>query len=115
MKKFMAMYMAPAATIRKMMATTTPEQAKAGMDEWMKWSKAHEKAVVDLGMPLGKTKSVGVSGISDTSNDMTGYSIVEAESLEAAAAMFKDHPHLMMEGATVDVLECMDMSEMMGM
>ena len=46
MKKFMAMYMAPAATIAEMMKAT-PEQMKTGMDDWMKWSDAHKKEIVE--------------------------------------------------------------------
>ena len=63
MKKFMAMYMAPAATIAEMMKAT-PEQMKTGMDDWMKWSDAHKKQIVELGAPLGKTKRVTTSGMS---------------------------------------------------
>ncbi len=47
MKKFMALYMASASTIEQMMKAT-PEQMKTGMDEWKKWAKNNEKAIVDL-------------------------------------------------------------------
>jgi hypothetical protein len=105
MKKFMAMYMAPATTIAEMMKAT-PEQMKAGMDEWGKWSKMHEKAIVDLGTPLGKTKRVAASGTSDTKNEITGYTIVQGDTFDAVAKMFKDHPHFKMgAGATVDLME----------
>ena len=105
MKKFMAVYMMPVAMAQKMMATSTPEQMKAGMDEWTKWANANKKSIVDLGMPLGKTKRVTGAGVQDATNDMSGYSIVEGESAEAVAMMFKNHPHLKMDGATVEVVE----------
>jgi hypothetical protein len=38
-----------------------------------------------------------------------GYSIVQAESHEAAAALFANSPHLTMPGATVEVMEIMPM------
>jgi hypothetical protein len=106
MKKFMALYMAPI-TVMDQMRQATPEQMKAGMEEWSKWSKKHEKAIVDLGAPLGKTKRVTPAGISDARNEITGYSMVQADSLDAAAKTFSDHPHFKMTGATIEVVECM--------
>ena len=55
--------------------------------------------------PVGKTKQAAASGASDIKNDIGGYSIVQAESHEAAAALFADNPHLTMPGATVEVME----------
>jgi hypothetical protein len=105
MKKFMAMYMAPAATIAEMMKAT-PADMKSGMDEWMKWSDANKKAITDMGAPLGKTKRVTSNGMADTKNEITGYTIVEADSFDAAAKIFKNHPHFKMgKGTTVDLLE----------
>jgi hypothetical protein len=112
MKKFMAMYMAPPAVIAEMMKAT-PDQMKAEMDDWMAWQGRHKKAIVDFGAPLGKTKRVATGGVSDTRNDITGYAIVEAESVEGAAALFKDHPHLKIRGTSVDILECLDVNAMM--
>lgn len=112
MKKFFALYLAPVAEIQKMMANSTPEQMKAGMDAWMNWSKQHEKEIVDLGAPLGKTKRVTASGVSDTRNDVMGYTIVEAESHDAAAKLFEGHPHFEIPGASVEVLEIVQMPGM---
>ena len=76
------------------------------MDEWMKWSKAHEKAIVDLGTPLGKTKRVTASGASNTKNDMTGYAIVEGDTVDSVTKMFKEHPHFKMgAGVSIEVME----------
>jgi hypothetical protein len=101
MKKFMVLYMASSADFEKMMENSTPEQQKKGMDAWMKWMGKHEKSLVDGGAPLGKTKRVDAKGASNTKNGVGGYSIVQAQSHDAAAKMFgKDHPHLkMMPGA----------------
>jgi len=106
MKKFVALYLVPRSTLEQM-AKATPEQMKAGMDAWMKWAKTNEKALVDLGAPLGKTKRVTAQGVSDTKNEITGYSIVHADSLDSAAKLFAgSHPHFHMPGASVEVLEC---------
>lgn len=112
MKKFFVLYMAPVAEFQKMMASSTPEQQKAGMDEWMKWADAHKSDIVDLGQPLGKTKRVNTSGVSDVKTDVGGYSIVQAESHEAAAKLFEGHSHLQIPGAYIDILEIVSMPGM---
>ena len=113
MKKFMILYMADSAEFEKMMKSATPEQMKKSMDGWMKWMEAHKKSMVDGGAPLGKTKRVDARGASDARNGIGGYSIVNAESHDAAAKLFdKDHPHLQMPGAWVEIVEIMPMPEM---
>jgi hypothetical protein len=109
MKKFMALYMAPISSLEQM-SNATPEQMKSGMDAWKKWSDAHKEGIKEIGTPLGKTKTVTPQGITDTKNEVCGYTMVEADSHDAAAALFTDHPHLTMQGATIDVLECVSMS-----
>ena len=110
MKKFMVLYMADAAEFEKMMKNATPEQQKKGMDGWMKWMNANTKSMVDAGAPLGKTKRVDSKGASNTKNGVGGYSIVQADSHDAAAKLFgKDHPHLQHAGAWVEIVEIMPM------
>jgi hypothetical protein len=113
MKKFMVLYMAPAAVIAEMMKAS-PEQMKAEMDDWMSWQEKHKSAVVDMGAPLGKTKRLAAGGgLSDTRNDLTGYAIVQGDSVEAVAATFRDHPHLKIRGTYIDILDCVDINAMM--
>ena len=108
MKKFMVLYMAKPADYEKMMKSSTPEQQKKGMDLWMKWMNKHQKSLVDGGAPLGKTKRVDAKGASSTKNGVGGYSIVQAQSHDAAVKLFgKDHPHLQMRGAWVEIVEIM--------
>ena len=104
MSKFFLLYLAPVSAIEQMMSNSNPEQMKAGMDAWMEWMKKHEKAIVDMGAPLGKTKRVTATSVASVRNEVTGYTIVEAESHDAAAALLVGHPHLNMPGAYVDVL-----------
>jgi len=108
MKKFMVLYMASGAEFEKMMKNSTPEQQKKGMDAWMKWMGKNKKTLVDGGAPLGKTKRVDAKGASNTKNEVGGYSIVQARSHDDAAKMFgKDHPHLQMPGAWIEIVEIM--------
>jgi hypothetical protein len=75
---------------------------------------ANQKSIVDGGAPLGKTKRVDQKGVSDARNDIGGYSVVEADSHDAAAKIFgKDHPHLqMMPGTWIEVTEIMPLPGM---
>ena len=106
MKKFMAFYVAPISAIAQL-AKSTPAQRKAGMEAWMAWWKKNEGAVIDLGAPLGKGKSIAVSGAKDGTGKMTGYSILQGETLGAVTKIFKDHPHLSIKGATIELVEVM--------
>ena len=113
MEKFMVVYMAWGADFEEMMKSSTPEQQKKGMEAWMKWMGANQASIVDGGAPLGKTKRVDSSGASNTKNEVGGYSIVQADSHDAAAKLFgKDHPHLQMPGAWIEIVEIMPLPGM---
>jgi hypothetical protein len=113
MKKFMVLYMASGPEFEKMMKNSTPEQQKKGMDAWMKWMNANKASIVEGGAPLGKTKRVDSNGASNTKNEIGGYSVVQAESHEEATKLFgKDHPHLQMLGAWIEVIEVMPLPGM---
>ena len=108
MKKFMAIYMASGADFERMMKNSTPEQRSKGMEAWMKWMNDNKASILEGGAPLGKTKRADASGISDAKNNIGGYSIVQAETHDAAAKLFgRDHPHVQMPGAWVEILEIM--------
>ena len=53
------------------------------------------------------SKTVSSGGVSDGSDRLTGFSIVKAESMDAALEMAKVCPHL--EHGTVDIAEVMEM------
>jgi hypothetical protein len=108
MKKFLVLYMASKADFENMMKNSTPEQQKKGMDQWMKWMGENKASLVDGGAPLGKTKRVDAKGASNTQNEVGGYSIVQSESHDTATKIFgKDHPHLQMPGAWIEIVEIM--------
>ena len=58
----------------------------------------------------GKTKLVSTSGVSDIKNDIMLYSFVEAESHEAAAKAFENHPHLQIPQSSIEVMEVRSMT-----
>jgi hypothetical protein len=108
MKKFLALYLAPASVIEKWKETDPAirEEAEAKMrGEWNVWMKEHEAMFTDMTAGTGKTKRVTAEGISDVKNDVMLYSVVEAESHEAAAKAFEGHPHLGIGEASIEVME----------
>jgi hypothetical protein len=64
-----------------------------GIAAWKAWAEKHQAVIVGMGGPLGKTKKVSQRGIEDTSNEMGAYTVVRADSHEAAAKIFERHPH----------------------
>ena len=118
MKKFMAIYTGtPDAFAKYQRENPDPEQRRKneerGMNAWIDWGKAHEKSIVDNGAPLGKTKRVTAEGVKDIRNQMAGYTIVEAESHEAAAKLFLEHPHFtIFPGDGVEIMECLPMPDL---
>lgn len=106
MKKFLVLYRAPASSFEQM-RSATPEQQKAGMDAWMTWSKKSASSIVDMGGPLGKSMRVTSGGSSQSTNDLGGYSILQAESKESLAETMKGHPHFLTPEGTIDIVEVM--------
>ena len=95
--------------MRKMMTETSPEDRKKGMDEWNDWMQANAGIFADMGGPTGKNVQVTATGASEVSNDIGGYSIVQAESKEDAAEKLKTNPHFQMPGAVIDLAEIVSM------
>ena len=88
------------------MNDATPAQMKEGMESWMAWARNCGDGLVDLGAPLGGGEKVGKSGSSPSDKDVAGYSILQAESMEAAKNLLKSHPHLeWAEGCEIEVHE----------
>jgi hypothetical protein len=89
-------------------ADTRAAREREGMAAWKQWIAANEAALVDSGTPLGKTKRVTVEGIADIRNAMAAYSLVRAETHEAAAKLFAAHPHFtIFPGDGIEVMECL--------
>lgn len=94
--------------MRKMMAEN-PEMGKKGMEEWGKWMEAHKADLADMGGAIGKNTQMSATGSEEKSNDIGGYSVLQAESKEAALAILKDNPHFMMQGSVIDIAEIIQM------
>ncbi len=103
--KYLALYVGAADPEEK--ASLSEERINALMADWARWMAENEAAIVDPGAPLGATLRVQTSGIAPTRNMLVGYAIVEADSHDAAAALFAGHPHLqLLPGNSIEVMEC---------
>jgi len=115
MKNFLAVYTGTPDSFEKsawskLDPAARKEKEAAAMQAWMDWGNRNEAAIVENGAPLGKTKRISREGISDIRNAMTGYTVVRAETHEAAAKMFLNHPHFtIFPGEAVEIMECLPM------
>jgi hypothetical protein len=111
-KKFLALYLAPSSVLAEW-SKTDPGIKKASEDkmkkDWDNWMGAHSKMIADTEAG-GKTKRITSHGVSDTKNDIMLYSVVEAETHEAAAKAFANHPHLQIPQSSIEVMEIRPMS-----
>lgn len=111
MKTFLAVYTGSAESMQKSgWAALSEEQRLAkqqqGIAAWHKWAEVNAGAVTDMGGPLGTTKSVSRNGLQDIKNNLAGYTLVRAESHEAAARLFENHPHFsIFPGDAVEIME----------
>ena len=90
---------------------TVPEQERQhrqaqGVAAWKKWAAENAASIVEMGGPLSRTKLISKLGISDIRNHMGAFTVVQAESHEAAARLFLNHPHFtLFPGEGVEVME----------
>jgi hypothetical protein len=113
MKQFLAVYIGTDAALKASgwdALSEADQQArqKEGVQAWGKWVQAHRDAIVDIGTPLGKTLRVSKGGTESIRNPLTAFTVVKAESHEAAAKMFEGHPHFtIFPGDSVEIMECL--------
>ena len=105
-QKYLALYLIPSAVVADW-AKTDPavrgpaeQKMRAAWDDWM---AEHGQMLLSTEAG-GATKRVTQSGVSDTKNDIILYSLVEADSHEAAAKAFEKHPHLTIPQASIEVM-----------
>jgi len=88
-----------------------PEEAKKVMDAWGSWFGALGAAVIDGGNPVGKSSTVKSDGsLSEGGgpNPVSGYSLIEASSLEDAHRKARGCP-LLKAGGSIEIAQAMDM------
>jgi hypothetical protein len=95
----------------------TPEEQATVMDAWTKWFGQLGSAVVDGGNPTsGAAATISPDGKVKQGADgtaLSGYSIIEAASLDKATELAKGCP-VLLGGATITVYETFDAMAAMG-
>ena len=76
------------------------------------WATSNGKNFRLLSSKRTISKRVTASGVSDTKNDIILYSFVEAESHEAAAKAFENHPHLQIPQSSIEIMYVRPMGAM---
>ena len=82
----------------------TEEEQQAVMAAWGAWFEQLGASIIDGGAPFGASAAVG----GEVTAQLTGYSIVDAISLDAAVAKAGGCP-ILASGGTVEVYEALDM------
>ena len=112
MHRFIVLYCAPLAVAERF-AQATPDEAQRGMQAWVDWGQRVGDAMVDPGNPLGNARNVTSRGITGSDSDIIGMTILQAESMEGALELVKDHHHLhWAEGTEIVVLEELSIPEL---
>ncbi len=65
-------------------APPTPEQMAAVMGEWNAWAGKVGDGMIDFGTPLAGGTRVSRDGVSPSTREVAGYSLIEAADLDAA-------------------------------
>ncbi|TAK90761.1 MAG: hypothetical protein EPO06_07590 [Burkholderiaceae bacterium] len=111
MKNFLAIYLGTPAAMAQWNSMPDSEKQKRqveGVQAWHAWVDRNKASIVEIGGPLGRTKSVSSAGIADIRNSMTAFTVVQAESHEAAAKLFENHPHFtFFPGESIEIMECL--------
>jgi hypothetical protein len=83
----------------------TPEEGAKIMAAWNEWFGKLGSSVADVGNPFGQSQSLS----NGATTKATGYSIVNAGSLDEAVKMAKSCPILANAGGNVEVYEALEM------
>lgn len=105
MPQFIMVYKGEATDMSEM----TEEQSADVMAKWGAWMEKVGSGLKDVGAPFGPGASLVDDGSTGAPMAATGYTIVEAGSLEAAMALADGHPYLS-EGKgdyAIDIFELM--------
>jgi hypothetical protein len=108
MSKYLYLYRGPATPMEEF----TPEQTEEQTRAWGDWMGRVGPNLVDPGSPFGARSAVCDDGTSGAPGDLNGYTIVEADSVDAARALLDGHPFLS-EGKgrfAIDVFELVPMT-----
>lgn len=90
MPKYIMLYRGAATDMSQM----TQEQSQEEMDRWGAWMGKIGPALADPGAPFGEGASVVDDGSDGSPVELSGYTIVEADDMDAARALTDGHPYI---------------------
>ncbi|MFN8530351.1 MAG: hypothetical protein U0670_17255 [Anaerolineae bacterium] len=93
MNRYIVLYLAPK-NVSERFAQATPEEAQHGLKLWIDWNTKLGSSLLDLGKPLGHAMRVTPTSVGSADSNIIGMSILQAESMDSALEMVKDHHHL---------------------
>ena len=89
----------------------TEEEGAAVMAAWGAWMEGLGPALTDPGNPFGNAVTIGSDGSTSAgggTNPATGYTLLDADSLDAAVSLAAGCP-ILAAGGSVEVAEALDM------
>jgi hypothetical protein len=88
----------------------TQEERDAVMAKWGTWMGGMGDALVNPGAPVGMSTTVHADRVENNggANPLSGYTVVEAASMDAAVEMAKECP-ILEHGGSVEIAEAMSM------
>ncbi|MBH1992075.1 MAG: hypothetical protein I8H86_04240 [Sphingomonadaceae bacterium] len=108
MPRFLAVYTMQPQDLAHFRALPKAEQDAIdalGLRQWTDWEEGNIASFPDRGGMVGKTVRVTKDGIAEAVNPFCGYIVVEADSIDAAARLFENHPHFAtFPGDGVDIM-----------
>ena len=89
----------------------SPEDGAAEMQKWQTWLGGMGASCVDMGNPVGLSKTVSADGIANNggTNPLAGFSFIEANSEDEACQMAKGCPMVIDGTGSVEVAPILDM------
>ncbi len=89
----------------------TPEEGAKVMARWQAWMGGMGEALVNPGAPVGMSSTVSADGVVDNggANPLSGFTVVKADSIEAACEMAKGCPMVEDGNGSVEVAQVHEM------
>jgi len=88
------------------------DEQDAMLAEWESWYANMGDAIAEVGDPFGASMHITAAGstpaVGDGGMPASGYTVIDAESIEAAAAACADHPHLS-RGGSIHIFAAIDL------
>lgn len=108
MPRFLAVYTIKPEDVASFRSLPKAEQDAIdaiGVKQWAAWEERNAVSILDRGGMVGKTTRITRDGVAKAVNPFCGYLVVEAETADAAARLFHDHPHItVFPGDGVDIM-----------